>query len=128
MTHAGCGAICPAYDRGCYGCFGPKETPNPRSLNHWVVGMGVDQADLVPRYRHVNALAEEFAAESRDAEVGETAGPHPERRPHDNQATTPERWGTKPEADRWAAERPRSRWGPWRGSRGGRAARAGARR
>ena len=28
VTHAGCGAICPAYDRGCYGCFGPMETPN----------------------------------------------------------------------------------------------------
>jgi coenzyme F420-reducing hydrogenase gamma subunit len=96
VTHAGCGAICPAYDRGCYGCFGPKETPNPRSLSHWIVGLGVDQGDLVPRYRHVNAFAEEFAAESRDAEVGETAGPHPERRPHDNQATSPERWGTKP--------------------------------
>ena len=27
VTHAGCGAICPAYDRGCYGCFGPMETP-----------------------------------------------------------------------------------------------------
>ena len=32
VTHAGCGAICPAYDRGCYGCFGPKETPNTSSL------------------------------------------------------------------------------------------------
>ena len=28
VTHAGCGAICPAYDRGCYGCYGPMETPN----------------------------------------------------------------------------------------------------
>src|SRR5437763_1280404 len=28
VTHAGCGAICPAYNRGCYGCYGPKETPN----------------------------------------------------------------------------------------------------
>ncbi len=28
VTHAGCGAICPAYNRGCYGCFGPMETPN----------------------------------------------------------------------------------------------------
>jgi coenzyme F420-reducing hydrogenase gamma subunit len=27
VTHAGCGAICPAYNRGCYGCFGPMETP-----------------------------------------------------------------------------------------------------
>src|SRR5262245_19567499 len=28
VTHAGCGAICPAYGRSCYGCYGPKETPN----------------------------------------------------------------------------------------------------
>ena len=28
VTHAGCGALCPAHDRGCYGCFGPMETPN----------------------------------------------------------------------------------------------------
>ena len=32
VTHAGCGALCPAYNRGCYGCFGPKETPNTASL------------------------------------------------------------------------------------------------
>ena len=31
ITHAGCGALCPAYARGCYGCFGPMETPNTRS-------------------------------------------------------------------------------------------------
>ena len=32
VTQAGCGAICPAYNRGCYGCFGPMESPNvPRS-------------------------------------------------------------------------------------------------
>ncbi len=24
VTHAGCGAICPSYNRGCYGCFGPE--------------------------------------------------------------------------------------------------------
>ena len=32
VTHAGCGALCPAYNRGCYGCFGPMETPNTVSL------------------------------------------------------------------------------------------------
>ena len=32
VTHAGCGALCPAYDRGCYGCFGPMETPNTGAL------------------------------------------------------------------------------------------------
>ena len=36
VTQAGCGAICPAYDRGCYGCFGPQETTNTASLSeHW---------------------------------------------------------------------------------------------
>ena len=33
ITHAGCGAICPSYGRGCYGCFGPAEDPNPQSLS-----------------------------------------------------------------------------------------------
>ena len=28
VTQAGCGALCPAFDRGCYGCFGPQDTPN----------------------------------------------------------------------------------------------------
>ena len=33
VTHAGCGAICPAYHRGCYGCFGPMERPNTAALS-----------------------------------------------------------------------------------------------
>jgi len=32
VTQAGCGAICPAYHRGCYGCFGPAETTNIPSM------------------------------------------------------------------------------------------------
>src|SRR5690242_2684193 len=32
VTHAGCGALCPSYHRGCYGCFGPTETPNTAAL------------------------------------------------------------------------------------------------
>ena len=26
VTQAGCGALCPLYDRGCFGCFGPSES------------------------------------------------------------------------------------------------------
>lgn len=33
VTHAGCEALCPSYHRGCYGCFGPMETPNTASLS-----------------------------------------------------------------------------------------------
>jgi coenzyme F420-reducing hydrogenase gamma subunit len=32
VTHAGCGALCPSYHRGCYGCFGPAATPNTAAL------------------------------------------------------------------------------------------------
>ena len=60
VTHAGCGAICPAYDRGCYGCFGPMETPNTASLSAWWRRLGVERRDLVAAYRHVNAFAEAF--------------------------------------------------------------------
>ena len=64
VTHAGCGAICPAYDRGCYGCFGPKETPNTDSLSAWWRRLGVPSEDLVSAYRHVNAFAEAFREQS----------------------------------------------------------------
>ena len=46
VTHAGCGAICPAYDRGCYGCFGPKETPNAASLSGKLTDLGMNGRDL----------------------------------------------------------------------------------
>jgi coenzyme F420-reducing hydrogenase gamma subunit len=35
VTRTGCGAICPAYGRGCYGCFGPRESANTTSLATW---------------------------------------------------------------------------------------------
>lgn len=36
VTHTGCGAICPAYSRGCYACFGPRELANVPSLHGWL--------------------------------------------------------------------------------------------
>jgi coenzyme F420-reducing hydrogenase gamma subunit len=60
VTHAGCGAICPAYNRGCYGCYGPKETPNTASLNAWQKRLGVQDRDLVRVYRTFNAWDDDF--------------------------------------------------------------------
>jgi coenzyme F420-reducing hydrogenase gamma subunit len=64
VTHAGCGAICPAYRRGCYGCFGPKETPNPPGLSLRWEHLGVGQDGLVRAFRGFNAYAEPFRRES----------------------------------------------------------------
>lgn len=64
VTHAGCGAICPAYHRGCYGCYGPMETPNTASLSQRWQKLGVPSEDLVRSFRNFNAYAEAFREES----------------------------------------------------------------
>ncbi len=64
VTQAGCGAICPAYNRGCYGCFGPKQTPNTSSLSDQFKHLGMDQGQLVRVFRGFNAYAEAFKKES----------------------------------------------------------------
>ena len=64
VTHAGCGAICPAYGRGCYGCYGPKETPNTASLSVQWVQLGTSKEGLVRAFRGFNAYADAFRRES----------------------------------------------------------------
>jgi len=64
VTHAGCGALCPSYDRGCYGCFGPMETPNAPSLSLRLATLGMDEGALRRVYRTFNAQAEAFREES----------------------------------------------------------------
>jgi len=69
VTQAGCGAICPSYDRGCYGCFGPKETPNTASLTHmWRAALGVEKVDILRAFRGFNANADAFRKESETHE------------------------------------------------------------
>ena len=64
VTHAGCGALCPAYNRGCYGCFGPKENPNTTSLGASLKEQGRNSGELVRAFRSFNAGAEAFLNES----------------------------------------------------------------
>jgi coenzyme F420-reducing hydrogenase gamma subunit len=64
VTQAGCGAICPSYHRGCYGCFGPAETANTRALSGWLAAHDVSRPELVRAFRSFNACAEPFRRES----------------------------------------------------------------
>jgi coenzyme F420-reducing hydrogenase gamma subunit len=64
VTHAGCGALCPAYGRGCYGCYGPMETPNTVALSLQLARLGLQRADLKRLYRTFNANALAFRNES----------------------------------------------------------------
>jgi len=63
ITHDGCGgAICPAYGRGCYGCFGPADTTNAASLATAWVAAGGSRAEMHRVLRSFNANAGEFRA------------------------------------------------------------------
>jgi coenzyme F420-reducing hydrogenase gamma subunit len=64
VTHAGCGALCPSVDRGCYGCFGPKETANTGSLTQWLGGHGLPKRDIARVFRTFNTGADEFGKEA----------------------------------------------------------------
>jgi sulfhydrogenase subunit delta len=68
VTHAGCGALCPTYNRGCYGCFGPAETTNTESLAGTLTWLGMPDRDLVRVYRTFNANAPAFTEESTRVE------------------------------------------------------------
>ena len=68
VTQAGCGALCPAYDRGCFGCFGPMESPNTPALSEAWRGRGVSDPDLVRAFRSFNAWAPPFRAASESHE------------------------------------------------------------
>ncbi|MCQ4084792.1 oxidoreductase [Streptomyces sp. RB6PN25] len=65
VTHAGCGALCPAYGRGCYGCFGPSNSTNFPAFIPLLRRDGMNTLDVVRVLRTYNTAAPEFEAASR---------------------------------------------------------------
>jgi coenzyme F420-reducing hydrogenase gamma subunit len=74
VTQSGCGAICPAFDRGCYGCFGPSQQANTSSLLKQFQLLGNTPEQLVPLLRNFNAAAPAFRAASEIYEINLTPG------------------------------------------------------
>ncbi|MDR3539162.1 MAG: oxidoreductase [Acetobacteraceae bacterium] len=64
VTHSGCGAICPSYNRGCYGCYGPMEQPNTAALAAEWQRLGASRRDIHRVFRTFAAAAEPFRQES----------------------------------------------------------------
>jgi len=63
VTNAGCGALCPSFHRGCYGCFGPKEKANTKALSQKFKQLGLSNQELTRLYHHINANAPAFKEE-----------------------------------------------------------------
>jgi len=68
VTQAGCDAICPAFGRGCYGCYGPMESPNAVSLAEQFEAMGKSNPEIVRTFRLFNAWSWQFRQISEERE------------------------------------------------------------
>ena len=64
VTQAGCGSICPAFDRGCYGCFGPCSQPNLVSLSESVLLSSMSRTEAGKWLRSFNGYSPAFAGEN----------------------------------------------------------------
>jgi sulfhydrogenase subunit delta len=60
VTMAGCGAICPSFHRGCYGCFGPMESPNTTALGDQWLELGIERQVIHDNFHFFNSYAKGF--------------------------------------------------------------------
>jgi coenzyme F420-reducing hydrogenase gamma subunit len=65
VTQAGCGAICPSFSRGCYGCFGPVAAPNTASLVPQLLQLGMTSDGVERVFSTFNVAATGFSPASR---------------------------------------------------------------
>src|SRR5678815_1105321 len=68
VTHAGCGALCPTYARGCYGCFGPSDAPRTQPLADRLIALGSTRTEVERLFSTFNVATPAFregAAHSR---------------------------------------------------------------
>jgi sulfhydrogenase subunit delta len=66
VTHAGCGALCPAVGRGCYGCFGPMTGANLPALIGQLHACGMSDGTVDRVLSTFNAAAPGFAQRGTD--------------------------------------------------------------
>jgi coenzyme F420-reducing hydrogenase gamma subunit len=80
VTQAGCGAICPSMGRGCYGCFGPKESANVKSLARRLTADGRSPTEVGRVFAGINSWSEPFRGVVAD--LGGLDATDPRQQPH----------------------------------------------
>ncbi len=76
VTRTGCGVLCPSYDRGCYGCFGPREQANAKSLAGHFLLEGIPDIEVGRLFAGFTAYNEPFR--TAVTELGGTRGATPD--------------------------------------------------
>lgn len=69
VVRTGCGALCPAFGRACYGCFGPSEQPNCHSLANRFAGLGLVAGEVARRFASIHSHAKPFREQSQHWEA-----------------------------------------------------------
>lgn len=75
VTHAGCGALCPSFHRGCYGCFGPCEQADTDSMIGVLRGLGVADREIERLFHTFNAWSEPFRSAPSTPELAHGSSP-----------------------------------------------------
>ncbi len=71
ITHAGCGALCPTWNRGCFGCYGVKEQAQVEALFGYLRDQrGMTEAEARAAARSFNADAPELKVIASDRKWG----------------------------------------------------------
>jgi len=60
VTMAGCGALCPSYGRGCYGCYGPMVDPKSEVLAGRFKEVGLSSKEISLLFKQFNNWAKAF--------------------------------------------------------------------
>lgn len=60
VTQEGCGALCPSFGRGCYGCFGPMIDPKPEALAKRFEELGFSRRDIALQFKTFTGWSEPF--------------------------------------------------------------------
>jgi sulfhydrogenase subunit delta len=71
VTRTGCGALCPGFGRGCYGCFGPAQEPgNTDALGRRFIDLGLTPKEASERFRFITGWAPPFREAADELERG----------------------------------------------------------
>ncbi len=68
VTQTGCGALCPRFGRGCFGCYGPMESANTSAWVAQLRHLGQTDEEIARAFRSFNAWAWQFRQASEEAE------------------------------------------------------------
>lgn len=74
ITATGCGALCPAFSRGCYGCFGPADGLSPEAMRSLLSQQGLSDDLITSKLRFINSWAPEIRAAARGSEANASHG------------------------------------------------------